>query len=91
MKDMPTNWFWEYVTPHLIQQFSISDILYSGKSEFQSIQVIDTPGFGKCLILDGKIQCSEADEFIYHESLVHPAMVTHPQPETIFIAGGGEE
>lgn len=90
MKKMPTNWFWEYVTPHLIQQFSISDILYSGKSEFQSIQVIDTPSFGKCLILDGKIQCSEADEFIYHESLVHPSMITHPQPETVFIAGGGE-
>ena len=90
MKEMPTNWFWEYVTPHLIQQFSISDILYSGKSEFQSIQVIDTPSFGKCLILDGKIQCSEADEFIYHESLVHPPMITHPQPETVFIAGGGE-
>jgi spermidine synthase len=90
VKEMPTNWFWEYVTPHLIQQFSISDILYSGKSEFQSIQVIDTPSFGKCLILDGKIQCSEADEFIYHESLVHPPMITHPQPETVFIAGGGE-
>ncbi len=90
MKEMPTNWFWEFVTPHLIQQFSISDILYSGKSEFQSIQVIDTPGFGKCLILDGKIQCSEAGEFIYHESLVHPPMITHPKPETVFIAGGGE-
>ena len=90
MKEMPTNWLWEFVTPHLIQQFSISDILYSGKSEFQSIQVIDTPGFGKCLILDGKIQCSEADEFIYHESLVHPPMITHPKPETVFIAGGGE-
>jgi len=90
VKDVPTNWFWEYVTPHLIQQFSISDILYSGKSEFQSVQVIDTPAFGRCLVLDGKIQCSEADEFIYHESLVHPAMVTHPKPETVFIAGGGE-
>jgi spermidine synthase len=90
VKDVPTNWFWEYVTPHLIQQFSISDILYTGESEFQSIQVIDTPGFGKCLILDGKIQCSEADEFIYHESLVHPAMITHPKAETVFIAGGGE-
>jgi spermidine synthase len=42
------------------------------------------------LILDGKIQSSEKDEFIYHEALVHPAMIAHPQPETIFIAGGGE-
>lgn len=90
MGKMPANWFWEYVTPHFIQQFSISDILYNGESEFQSVQIIDTPGFGKCLILDGKIQCSESDEFIYHEALVHPPMITHPRPENVFIAGGGE-
>lgn len=90
MTKMHTNWFWEYVTPFLIQQFSISDILYTGESEFQSIQVIDTPEFGRCLILDGKIQCSEADEFIYHEALVHPVMVVHPEPQAVFIAGGGE-
>lgn len=90
MERMPTNWFWEYVTPNFIQQFSISDILYNGESEFQTVQVLDTPGFGKCLILDGKIQCSESDEFIYHEALVHPVMVTHSNPETVFIAGGGE-
>ncbi len=90
MKGMPKSWFWEFVTPHLIQQFSISDIIYSGETEFQSIQVVDTPGFGKCLILDDKIQCSETDEFIYHEALVHPPMITHPNPETVFIAGGGE-
>jgi len=90
MKYVPPNWFMEFVTPSFIQQFSISDIIYSGKTEFQSVQVIDTPGFGKCLVLDGKMQCSEYDEFIYHEALVHPAMITHPGPETVFIAGGGE-
>jgi len=42
------------------------------------------------LVLDGKIQSSEADEFIYHEALVQPAMLTHPHPEVVFIAGGGE-
>jgi spermidine synthase len=90
VKKTSTNWFWEFVTPHLIQQFSISDIFYNGETDFQSVQIIDTPGFGKCLILDGKIQCSEFDEFIYHESLVHPPMITHPGPENVFIAGGGE-
>ena len=43
-----------------------------------------------CLVLDGKIQSSEIDEFIYHEGLVHPAMLLHPEPRTVFIAGGGE-
>jgi len=90
MKQIATNWFWEYVTPYLVQQLSISDIVYTGQTDFQVMQVIDTPAFGKCLILDGKIQCSEWDEFIYHEALVHPLMITHPSPETVFIAGGGE-
>jgi spermidine synthase len=90
MKRPRTNWFTEHVTPDFIQQFSISDILYAGESEFQEIQVMESPGFGRCLILDGKIQCSEWDEFIYHESLVHPVMIAHERPETVFIAGGGE-
>ena len=83
MKDVPPNWFMEFVTPGFIQQYSIIDIIYTGKTEFQSVQVIDTQGFGKCLVLDGKMQCSEYDEFIYHEALVHPAMITHPGPETV--------
>lgn len=41
------------------------------------------------LLLDGKAQSAEADEFVYHELLVHPAMLLHPNPETVFIAGGG--
>src|SRR4030043_1430376 len=90
MKETPINWFWDCVSPTYIQQFSVSAMLYTGKSKFQSIQVLDTPSFGRCLILDGKIQCSESDEFIYHEALVHPAMVSHSKPETVFIAGGGE-
>lgn len=40
--------------------------------------------------MDGQIQSSVRDEFIYHESLVHPAMMTHPNPQNVFIGGGGE-
>jgi spermidine synthase len=90
MREIATNWFYDCVTPDLIQQFSFSRMAYAGKSRYQSIQVIDSPAFGRCLILDGKVQCSESDEFIYHEALVHPAMITHPKPETVFVAGGGE-
>ena len=90
MKEIALNWFLDCVTPDFIQQFGIANMPYVGKSKFQSIQIIDTQSFGRCLILDGKIQCSEFDEFIYHEALVHPAMVTHPKPEVVFIAGGGE-
>jgi len=90
MTDTAINWFWDCVSPNLIQTFSVSAMPYTGKSKYQSIQILDSPAFGRCLILDGKIQCSESDEFIYHEALVHPPMIAHPKPEAVFIAGGGD-
>ncbi len=86
----PDKWFYDRVSQNLIQLHSIEEVLYTGRSKFQSIEIIRSSSFGKCLVLDGKIQSSEADEFIYHEALVHPAMITHPCPEMVFIAGGGE-
>lgn len=85
-----SKWLHDEVSPDLIQLHSIKRVIYSGQTEFQSIDIIDTRSFGICLVVDGKIQSSELDEFIYHEALVHPAMLSHPQPETVFIAGGGE-
>ena len=93
MKDSDPDkhkWFHDYISPDLTMLHSVKDEIYSGRSKFQTIGIIDSGSFGICLILDGKIQSSEMDEFIYHEALVHPAMLTHPKPEKIFIAGGGE-
>jgi len=93
MKDSDPDkhrWFSDYISPDLTMLHSIKERIYSGRSKFQSIDIVNTGSFGICLVLDGKIQSSEADEFIYHEALVHPAMLTHPQPERVFIAGGGE-
>lgn len=90
MDSDPDKWFHDKVSRNLIQLHSLEAVLYSGKTRYQSVEVIKTGGLGKCLVLDGKIQSSEVDEFVYHEALVQPAMVTHPAPETVFIAGGGE-
>jgi spermidine synthase len=93
MKDSDPDkhkWFSDYISPDLTVLHSIKERLYSGRTKFQSVDIIDTGSFGVCLVLDGKIQSSEADEFIYHEALVHPAMLTHHHPESVFIAGGGE-
>jgi spermidine synthase len=93
MKDSDPDkdrWFSDYISPDLTVLHSIKEKIYTGRSKFQSIDIVNTGSFGVCLVLDGKIQSSEADEFIYHEALVHPAMLTHPQPERVFIAGGGE-
>ncbi len=86
----PDKWFYDRVSRNLIQLHSIEGVLYTGQTKFQSAEVIRSGAFGKCLVLDGKIQSSEVDEFIYHEALVQPSMITHPCPETVFIAGGGE-
>ncbi len=90
MSKDPDKWFFDRISRDLIQLHSIEEVLYSGRTEFQSIEIIRTGSFGKCLVLDGKIQSSEVDEFIYHEALVQPALISHPCPETVFIAGGGE-
>jgi len=93
MKDKDPDkhkWFHDHISPDLTMLHSIKGVIYSGQSKFQSIDIIDTGSFGICLVLDGKIQSSEVDEFIYHEALVHPVMLAHPKPEKVFIAGGGE-
>ncbi len=90
MDSDPDKWFYDRISRNLIQLHGIEEVLYTGKTTFQSIEIIRSGSFGKLLVLDSKIQSSEADEFIYHEALVQPAMITHPCPETVFIAGGGE-
>jgi spermidine synthase len=60
------------------------------KSENQSFKLADTVEFGRMLYIDGVSQSGENDEFIYHESLVHPVMLAHPNPIRVFIGGGGE-
>ncbi|TET40610.1 MAG: polyamine aminopropyltransferase [Dehalococcoidia bacterium] len=93
MKDSDPDkhkWFHDYISPDITMLHSIKEVAYSWRTEFQSVDIIDTGSFGICLVLDGKIQSSEKDEFIYHEALVHPVMLTHPNPGKVFIAGGGE-
>jgi spermidine synthase len=86
----PDKWFRDKINQNLMQLHAISNVLYSGRTKFQSIEILRSPSFGKLLVLDEKIQSSEVDEFIYHEALVHPPMIAHPQPKNVFIAGGGE-
>ncbi len=86
----PDKWLQDKINENFIQLHRIEEILYTGQTKYQSVQIIRSGSFGKCLVLDGKIQSTEVDEFIYHEALVQPAMIAHPCPETAFIAGGGE-
>jgi len=68
----------------------VKKVLCSKKSKYQLIEIIETESFGKMLHLNCKLQASTADEWIYHEALVHPALLTHPNPQKIVIIGGGD-
>ena len=83
-------WHMEYMEPGLIQGSQITRVIFDGQSAYQAAQIIDTVPFGRTLVLDGKVQSSEVDEWVYHEALVQPAMLAHPAPKRVFIAGGGE-
>lgn len=65
-------------------------VVYSGRSRFQRIDVVDTLAFGRMLFLDGIAQSAESDELIYHEVLVHPALFSLPRPRSVLVIGGAE-
>jgi spermidine synthase len=82
--------FLEKTDPFDIFSFALQKIVYSGKSAYQDVMIADTFNYGRALFLDGSIQSSEDDESLYHEMLVQPAMLRHPNPRDVLIIGGGE-
>ncbi len=84
------KWFFEVTTPVEGHFHSVVRTIFSLQSKYQQMEILETASYGKCLVLDGRIQSSVDDEFIYHEALVHPALLTHPRPESAIVVGGGE-
>eukprot|EP00122_Pirum_gemmata_P011355 Pgem_evm1s10515 len=79
------TWYNEISSDNVVKSLAIEKKLFEGKTDFQKVEIIETKPYGKVLILDGQIQSSQVDEFIYHESLVHPALLSHPKPKRVFI------
>ncbi len=86
----PDKWFQDKINEDFVQLHRLDEVLYQGRTKYQTARIIRSRNLGICLVLDNKIQSSERDEFIYHETLVQPAMLTHPKPDKVFIVGGGE-
>lgn len=70
--------------------FRTREIICSVQTPFQNILIADTLSYGRALFLDGVLQSTEHDEKLYHELLVQPAMLGHPNPRDVLIIGGGE-
>lgn len=85
-----SKWYLEVVGPDEAHLHGITSVLFSKQTAFQYIEVIEFGDYGRALVLDGKVQSTDKDEFIYHETLVHPALLTHPDPHRVLIIGGGE-
>lgn len=73
-----------------LYSYRLSKVLYSGKTAYQNVMIADTLNYGRALMLDGAIQSAQDDESLYHEMLVQPAMLRHPEPRDVLIIGGGE-
>ncbi len=83
-------WLSEFITPWDVYQHGVVEVLAAHKTPYQDMLIVETGMYGKALVLDGKWQSSVGDEFLYHEPLVHPAMVMHGSPHSALILGGGE-
>lgn len=83
-------WYSENHTETVKLSIQVSKQLYSGESEYQRIDVFDSPEFGRFLTLDGFMMLTERDEFIYHEMISHVPMAVHPDAKTILVIGAGD-
>jgi spermidine synthase len=84
-------WFKDRFSSSEIHSHGFSRILQSFSTKYQDIQLIESGTYGKMLLIDGDVQSSLFDEYIYHESLVLPGLISSDSsPEKIFLCGGGE-
>jgi spermidine synthase len=82
--------FIETLYPGYGQTFEQSQILFELDTGFQQLSIFDNPVLGRVMTLDGVVQTTEKDEFVYHEMLTHVPMLAHPHPQRVLIIGGGD-
>lgn len=86
------NWHWifEWSTSGTIHAHAVKSVYVAGRTKYQSYLIAEFEDLGKALVIDGKMQSSLSDEYVYHESLVQPPLLAHGSPRTVLILGGGE-
>jgi len=84
------DWFTETLHPHFRQQLSIDRLLYDSRTTHQRIQVFENGTFGRVMTLDGVVQVTENDNFIYHEMMSHVPILAHGAAREVLIVGGGD-
>ncbi len=83
-------WFQEEIDPNQRFSYKVKDILFRGKSDFQTVDVIETEAYGRMLLIDGLVMITDRDEFVYHEMIAHIPALNHKKPERVVVIGGGD-
>ncbi|MEN9726462.1 MAG: hypothetical protein RL434_828 [Pseudomonadota bacterium] len=74
----------------VFQGFTADELLFEGATPYQKVQIFATKRWGKVLVLDGIVQTTEKDEFVYHEMLTHVPLFACAAPKRAMIVGGGD-
>ena len=85
-----TEWIEETLHTDFRFKMKVDRVLFEGRSENQHVAVVENGTFGRTLYLDGVLQTSERDEFIYHEMLTHVPILSHGEVRDVLIIGGGD-
>ncbi|MGE4282911.1 MAG: polyamine aminopropyltransferase [Clostridia bacterium] len=83
-------WYTEKQTPSVGITCKVSKTYHTEKTEFQDMALIETEQFGRMLVLDGTVQTTIKDEFVYHEMITHIPLFTHANPKKVLVVGGGD-
>ncbi|MDO4467016.1 MAG: polyamine aminopropyltransferase [Bacillota bacterium] len=83
-------WFYDEQTDGVKLGILVEKQLYSGISDYQKIDIIQTKQYGKILVCDDDIVFTEKDEFIYREMMVHVPMAVHPSVRKVLVIGGAD-
>ena len=68
----------------------VGTVLYRDKTEHQDLMIFENNTFGRVMSLDGAVQTTEMDEFIYHEMIAHVPLLTHQKAKRVLVIGGGD-
>lgn len=80
----------ESLYPGYGQSFTIDKVLFHHQTEHQDLIIFENQEMGRVMALDGVIQTTERDEFIYHEMLTHTPLFAHGHAKKVLIIGGGD-
>jgi len=90
MSDRRDDWLEEDQDGVLRVRYRVGKTLSSTRSDYQTVEIVESPGFGRMLVNDGTVMLSERDERIYHEMIAHVPLFVSPRPERVLVIGGGD-